>query len=165
MICFTDIPYSISVAQRKQYGSWGISFDREWLISKGANPVFYYSRAIADLHDDINELRPLLSRLKAETEEDQNIIEKACLASSKLSNYWQALHSGRKDYSEYNEREWRLPSRYIKLGEDTEGNIEQCLNFESEHVINVVAPVDYRGVAYNFLRAKNPDLAEKLVFI
>lgn len=118
MICFTDIPYSISKSQRIQYGSWGIGFDKQWLESMGANPVFYYGEKLNSAHDSMHDLRQRLFKI-----EDEKIIDKRKLnefldALGIINQYWQSMHSGRKEYSEYFEREWRLHASDIELHEN-----------------------------------------------
>ncbi len=48
VVCFTDIPQSDLRLHMKKFGRFGLSFTKEQLLSKGANPVFYISKRSVD---------------------------------------------------------------------------------------------------------------------
>lgn len=43
MVCFTDVPIRYSHEHCMKYGKFGIAFGKQFLASKGAQPVFYYT--------------------------------------------------------------------------------------------------------------------------
>lgn len=44
IVCFCDIPFSDLNIHIQKYGNFGIAFNREFLVAKGATPVFYISK-------------------------------------------------------------------------------------------------------------------------
>lgn len=44
VVCFCDIPLSDIEIHVRKYSRFGLSFDKQFLIRKGANPVFYVAR-------------------------------------------------------------------------------------------------------------------------
>jgi hypothetical protein len=153
MICFTDTPIEQSLEHCKNYGLFGISFNKESLIEYGANPVFYFTDARAKIIEFVQGLRNFSD-------------EESQFKYSTLTSYFQPYNSKKKEFAEFNEREWRinrlLPFPYVVKnntyneykfeGEIRREEIEKegrpdhnfYLKFDKRIIENIVVPVEYQ---------------------
>lgn len=44
MVCFCDIPLSLSINHINTYGQYGLGMTKEWGLRKGLNPVIYFNK-------------------------------------------------------------------------------------------------------------------------
>lgn len=94
MICFTDTPILQSLEHCQVYNYFGISFNKEALIQYGANPVFYFVKP--------RKLNIELAN-KSRYENDNKQFH-----HSTLTSYFQPYKSGKSQFPEFKEREWRI---------------------------------------------------------
>lgn len=95
MICFTELKISEVSDHTKRYGKLGIGFKREFLMKRGANPVFYCPNA---LYGVPNTNLPAIAA-KADEVDGLNVL---------LSFIKEMSEQGKDDMLYYNEKEWRL---------------------------------------------------------
>jgi hypothetical protein len=55
IVCFCDIPLSDLQFHMRKYSQFGISFDRNLLVARGANPVFYLAENGVQFVSDLTE--------------------------------------------------------------------------------------------------------------
>jgi len=125
MVCFSDIPLGDIKLHIKKYSSFGISFLKRYLITKGANPVWYISKNSTlgpnpndswtkncDYHDekhkDVQQLEKYMKNNKSFDDRLKNEILCYFLRIFSFMKFFEAEKedSDKKNY--YMEREWRL---------------------------------------------------------
>ncbi len=147
MVCFCDIPISEINIHMIKYSAFGISFKKNYLITKGANPVWYISsnsqtgpRSIDQLrknfeyhdekHEDFNKLEELMDKHKAF--DDDNLKNEIKCYFSHIYSFMKFFDAELDDIDEknfYMEREWRICG---------------VLNFETiENVNRVILPKEF----------------------
>lgn len=63
VVCFADIPFSDLPIHTPKYSQFGIAFEKGFLISKGASPVFYVcANAIDPLQEKLQPLNPSMPK-------------------------------------------------------------------------------------------------------
>lgn len=115
MICFTDVPIRHSHEHCKKYGKFGIAFDKQFLIRKGAQPVFYYTPSA---EPDVKKI----IRFTIEPGET-TVIPPDIMRALRRHFYFSQPYSDDRivsPYAFYYEREWRLGKQNLdeNFGED-----------------------------------------------
>ena len=166
-ICFCDIPLADLPLHIEKYSAFGIAFRKEFLIAKGANPVFYlecrgpargganrsdyFDEMVAGQHRIEDVLRQELTRGSG----DPAIVK----VNEELERFWSFYHRDLMSFAKpfdaslhesdpdnfYMEREWRVL-----------GNVA----FRTPDVRRVVLPEDYSAS----LRADVPEYSGQLSF-
>lgn len=147
MVCFCDIPINDISLHMIKYSVFGLSFKKSYLITKGANPVWYISsnsqtgpRSIDQLrknfeyhdkkHNDFKRLEKLMHKYKAF--DDDNLKNEIICYFSHIYSFMKFFDAEKDDVDDknfYMEREWRICG---------------VLNFESLDKINrIILPKEY----------------------
>lgn len=103
MVCFTDVPLSLSAKHCNKYGKFGIVFDKRKLANKGAHPVFYFTHTMAK---DIKRIFNFIVRENHNESFPVDLFE----AFKRFFYFTQEYSKGRIDSTDafYYEREWRI---------------------------------------------------------
>ena len=103
MVCFTDVPLSLSAQHCTSYGRFGIAFHKIRLINVGAQPVFYAT------HANKSDLDVIFNFLQNQNQ-DNGISTKVFDALLRHFYFMQTFSNGKADSKDayYYEREWRL---------------------------------------------------------
>lgn len=125
MVCFCDIPLGDIKLHIKKYSPFGISFPKNYLITKGANPVWYISQNSTigpnpnDLwtknckyHNDKHKyVLQLEEYMKNNASFDDRLKNEILCYFLHIFSYMKFFEAEKKDLDEenyYMEREWRL---------------------------------------------------------
>jgi hypothetical protein len=126
VVCFADIPVSELFIHSKKYSRFAISFYKDFLVRKGANPVFYISSKTfpwgegkKNLEEVFKEMMQIFINKENKCFVKNNIITGTDLESFKLNQYllkyifthlkfWDYSLDDFDDSNYYFEREWRL---------------------------------------------------------
>lgn len=147
MVCFCDIPIGDLGIHINKYSPFGLSFEKSFLIERGASPVFYVEKNSAlssstrseyfDMMADIYKKECNSISFLSETR-DKNKLEsrpRSCLKISgfilELLSYVKFFDNSKPDDSEenfYMEREWRTP---------------YYVNFEINQICRIILPSTY----------------------
>ena len=113
MVSFCDIPFSHALQHMNSYGSYAIGLSKSWANKKGLNPVLYVgkntpinsgvvfqSEATIDLSEKLEENLGLISKLLA------SLSYYLCFFKHHTNDLFRN-NQVIKNYSFYNEREWR----------------------------------------------------------
>jgi hypothetical protein len=127
MVCFCDIPASDLAIHTNKYGVCGLSFSKEFLVEKGAIPVFYVTEKAAAEFDgpavmferlvdairrcDLNNLPPELQGFLKSSSGNPSLVEQVkYFIHFNIFSYIQCFNYSLSDENEQNyyfEREWR----------------------------------------------------------
>jgi len=115
MICFCDIPLSMTYAHMTNYGNYGIGMSKEWAKRNRLNPVLYlhkgsqttklFDNALKSIHEDVNGVRKQGAEIHSLTDLRDMLF--------KLFTYTKSFDgeinvAGKVEYRKfYDEREWR----------------------------------------------------------
>jgi len=125
MVCFCDIPLGDIELHIKKYSSFGISFLKTYLITKGANPVWYISKNSTigpnpnDLwtknnkyHDEKHKYVQKLEKYMKDTKSfDDRLKNEILCYFLHIFSYMKFFEAEKEDLDKenyYMEREWRL---------------------------------------------------------
>jgi len=98
MTCFCDIPLSQIKNHINHYGCYGIGLSKEFAINKGVTPIFYVTKAFLKV----------LSLLTKNGNVSQKEKVRKIISRIKPYESWNIRNGERiKDYTYYDEREWR----------------------------------------------------------
>jgi hypothetical protein len=126
MVCFCDIPINDISLHMVKYSGFGLSFKKNYLITKGANPVWYISsnsqtgpKPIDQFrknfeyhdqkHDDFQRLEKLMHKYKAF--EKNNLKDEILCYFSHIYSFMKFFNAEKADDDHenyYMEREWRI---------------------------------------------------------
>lgn len=122
MVCFCDIPLNDMQIHMMKYSRFGISFKKDFLIKKGANPVYYivnnaklgdndssvyFDRMIKKYNDIFHYL---MYNKENNTNEKKDIFEVKCFIDTRLISFIQSFDGNKSEddpENYYMEREWR----------------------------------------------------------
>lgn len=143
VVCFCDIPLEDLGIHMRKYSRFGLSFRKSFLVSKGANPVFYVSRNSkvfgnrnreTSFREGLTLYRRLFASLGEPDLKDTVLADKVQLNSflglfvfGFIKFFDEALPKSHSD-NFYMEREWRVV-----------GNV----NFELQNVHRIILPKSY----------------------
>jgi len=166
VVCFADIPLADLKVHMQKYSLFGISFKKDFLIKKGASPVFYISsestdptekntslemifrKELQNYLDYTRDFEKTLSPSRPHTSREESVIkfhmflQKRILCSLK---FWKASTNDSDAENFYLEREWRLYGG---------------VNFALDDIQRIVLP----GVFSRSLRADLPQYNNEVVF-
>lgn len=122
MVCFCDIPIEDLGIHVAKYGLFGIAFRKQYLVQRGATPVFYVARDSAKEHEpllgaqfDANfaPLKRLHLPLHGATKEiyDRDLSQLMLFMYGHVFSYFKFFDSGEAEDGRrnfYMEREWRV---------------------------------------------------------
>lgn len=103
MTCFTDVPLRHSHDHCKRYGRFEVAFQKQRIMNKGAQPVFYASHSCKEDMDSI--FKYLQAQVKEPT-----LPKEILWALHRHFYFMQRFSDGQADKRDtyYYEREWRL---------------------------------------------------------
>ncbi len=107
MICFTDTPIKHSIEHCKKYGSFGISFNKEKLVTYGANPVLYLMDTRKSYHSYLLEFA---EAIRSHTNNEQALLLNWFRSSMQPYN---TKPNDINHFPEFFEREWRIAGRVL----------------------------------------------------
>ena len=131
MLCFCDIPLSQIKKHVDTYGYYGLGMNKGWGIRKKLNPVVYvnqYSEIATSFSSIIDNFKNTYDQNKSSISIDlwRSIIIVSRFLKAYSSDYY---HCGKlhKDYTFYDEREWRFSpelflSEFAPLSKDEYAN-------------------------------------------
>jgi hypothetical protein len=149
MVCFCDIPLSLTENHRNRYGNCAIALKEEWKTRKKINPVFYIkseSHVANTLSDITNSLEKLFPYMRSENNE-------LTIELNKLRNNFMTIINFGKNYENkniksynfgigktlqekrkfYDEKEWR----YIPEHGEKRKDLELCKHdFKVPNLLN-----------------------------
>jgi hypothetical protein len=147
-ICFTELRIRNAVRFASDYGTMGIGFRREYLMKKGANPVFYLQSARSGIvNTNMSQLRNIV---KPKFISAAEIILAYCKPMNRICE---------EDLVYYEEHEWRivqasggipLPSEFKQ---DTSGG-RMSFHFDPAEVQVIILPnpeVRAKALAHGYL--------------
>jgi hypothetical protein len=129
VVCFADIPLADLHMHMQKYSLFGISFKKDFLIKKGASPVFYISSESTDLTerntslemifrkelqnylDYTRALEKTFSPNRPHTSEEESQIKFNMFFLKRILcflKFWKASTNDNDVENYYLEREWRL---------------------------------------------------------
>ncbi len=112
MVCFTDVPLTLSAQHCSRYGRFGIAFHKINLMNAGAQPVFYAT------HASKHDLDVIFDFLQ--TQNQTKTIETSVFDALLRHFYFmQTFSDGKADKKDtyYYEREWRLGKQNLAPAE------------------------------------------------
>jgi hypothetical protein len=146
-VCFTEIKLTQTEEHAKQYGRLGIGFNRDFVLEREGNPVFYVQNG--EKSHIIQNLTNLISWMKSLPDDD--IVGLRIKELEIISGYLKNMSC--RDENElkyYDEMEWRIvhisrlegPNNYIQnIGETTkEGEKSYRLKFNPKDIQLIVFP-------------------------
>jgi hypothetical protein len=130
VVCFTDIPQLDLGLHMRKYSHFGLSFAKEFLLSKGANPVFYISTRSIDrgeggvtfetlFRKELQNLIDMSNEFHAGFQEARGKLSPRESAQFKMHNFmlkyflsflkfWDYTDNDDLESNFYMEREWRI---------------------------------------------------------
>jgi hypothetical protein len=162
MVCFCDLPLTLAKDHIKKYGSYGIGFSKVWARAKQLNPVFYLEEnsTISNyISDRTDESMKDIDIAKVSAEEKQNNLKLeqdfARFISFCKNHEGPLVRKGKtisKNYSFYDEREWRyIPDLSslgnLKLGLNSDKYIKNK-DLYNQKLENHVLNFDYTDISY-----------------
>jgi len=138
-VCFCDIPVNDLRIHMKKYGKFGLSFSKNFLISHGANPVFY--NALNSLCGSIERGRYFNGQMSKFNElfnqwlreKDQDKVSLYQFLYYDILSFFQFFDDKKNEVdfeNYYMEREWRV------IGD---------LKFKIEDIQRVIIPKEFSG--------------------
>ncbi len=120
MVCFTDIPLSLSEEHCNTFGKFGIAFNKNRMIGYGANPVFY----LTDKNNNrLKEVYNFLTKA-LDKERDREFLEgsenfdystEQIYSLLEIFGFTQEYYSNTIEKEFYYEREWRINCQTLKI--------------------------------------------------
>lgn len=118
-VCFADIPFAFLKHHIGHYGNVGLGFDREYLITRGAQPLIYVAQtpgkrefhqwtASSIINCLYKEWNKLLKKMESHTsEKEHEHLKELTWRFEILRNYIKQFAAD-DEHSAYYEREWRI---------------------------------------------------------
>lgn len=141
MVCFCDIPLSLSNEHRSRYGKYAISLNKTWAIINELSPVFYVSNDSAN-HMILYSIRDKLELLKRGfhaselTEAEMSFIDDLDMSINDLWNNIKPFCNEDSSVKYYDEREWRFIPKSYKI--ESKNDESTYLKFVSTDVCQIV---------------------------
>ena len=138
IVCFCDIPVSDLGIHMGKYGEFGLSFQKSFLLQKGANPVFYLAEESTfytkpyDFDEMINGISSFFSKLmfSSTDREDVGDFDRFMASIFSFMKPFDKATEYDNEGNYYMEREWRV------LDE---------VDFKLEDVFRIILPKSYIG--------------------
>jgi hypothetical protein len=167
MVCFCDIPIDHSYSQRKLYGKYGISLNKDWAISKWITPVTYIAENTKN-HSLLFSIYALVDNaINFHRTDERNTEDNPYLVNLKENilkymDYVKPYYNFTDNRKYYDEREWRyIPDNFSE--EDSE-NPERYLKFLLNDVYQIiVTSADERRIILKLLKEIFNDRRNKIV--
>jgi len=100
-VCFTEIKLSLARKHAKRYGSLGLGVDRDFVLKRYGNPVFYIKSGNSNVAVNANKV---LEFLKKQDNTGEILLEYRTL----LAYFKNMNDRGSNDLRYYDELEWRI---------------------------------------------------------
>jgi hypothetical protein len=164
MVCFTDVPLKHSKEHCGNFGRFGIAFQKQNMISYGANPVFYTTGKHLKRIQEVAELTANLyqdykDRDWKESGEPYQFTDPQFLALNETIEFTQEYsykNADNEDYATYYQREWRLTFNSLEFaGSGTphtagkssfynrDGDTHHIFKFAPEDVAYIIVPLRF----------------------
>lgn len=118
VICFADIPATDLGLHIKKYSPFGITFSKEFLIQRGASPVFYIC---ANSHDPVEDadlesifrkgLQAFVEWSESHWADESKLLRFLTEQVFPMMKFWTYSPVDNAENNYYMEREWRVPTR------------------------------------------------------
>jgi hypothetical protein len=102
-VCFTEIKLSLARKHAERYGLLGIGVDRDFVLKRYGNPVFYMKSGDSNVAVNANKVLDFLKKLKHEKKDTILLEYRTLLAYFKNMN-----DKDSDDLTYYDELEWRI---------------------------------------------------------
>lgn len=166
MVCFCDIPIADLPLHMEKYSRFGLAFKKEFLIPKGARPVFYVPRTTFGYGaGDFGFIQRFLNSeasldlstgpggaVAGSSDEVQQLVKHLCWSANGLTlhvfgfmKFFDPETTDSDPANYYMEREWRLPG---------------MVTFDLQNVSTIILPSSYASR----LRKQLPDYYGQLTF-
>ncbi len=150
-VCFTEIKLTQTEEHAKQYGRLGIGFNRDFVLEREGNPVFYVQNGEkGHIIENFHVLRNWMGQLPFDTVVSEIKVSEIINVLAMISGYLKNMSC--RDENElkyYDEMEWRIvhitrlegPDNYIQdIGETKEGKKKYRLKVSPKDVRLIVFP-------------------------
>jgi len=167
VVCFTDIPQADLGLHMKKYSNFGMSFTKELLLSKGANPVFYISKRSIDRSEGGITFEALFRKelqnyINLDTDFQASLHDVKRMPSSRETaqfkmhifmlkyffsflKFWDNTDVDEQESNFYMEREWRIFGGF---------------QFTIQDIHKIILPKEYAEL----FRRDFPEYANELIF-
>ena len=110
-VCFTEIKLRLARKHAQRYGLLGLGVDRDFVLKRYGNPVFYMKSGDSNVAVNANKVLEFLKELyeKAPDKKEQDRIDGILLEYRTLLAYFKNMNDkGSDDLTYYDELEWRI---------------------------------------------------------
>ncbi len=136
MVCFTDIPETLSEEHKSIYGAYGLGLKKEWGIKNGLNPVCYVIKN-SQLIDSFNDVQVELQKLSSNNMTNQiRALEVTMSFGGFLKLYSEKLPDGSEKLY-YDEKEWRYLPPFMDNNRTCNVLQNEYLSEDRIHKLNI----------------------------